>query len=90
MQLYQKQNTFYQLLVAFFKFTLNLEYFEKKDYNHRSSIFEIMGSENVVRWMSKSPVSEEPSKGNMEDVRKHSRNLHNRVFIWLIDPCEVN
>ena len=49
MQLSQKQKTFPEFLPAFLKTRLNFEYFEKKDHPRSFCIFEITGSENVVR-----------------------------------------
>ena len=52
-QLSQKQKIFSQFFSTFLKFSLNLEYFEKKDDPHRFCISEITLSENVIRQMSK-------------------------------------
>ena len=41
----QKLNTYSQFFIAFLKFTLNLEYFEKKDQSHSLSITEIINCE---------------------------------------------
>ena len=49
MQLSQKQKTFSQFLVAFFKSRLNLERFEIKDDSHRFCISKITDSVNEVR-----------------------------------------
>ena len=43
--LYQKQKTFFQFFSAFFKSTLNFEYFKKKDDPHSRCISEITASE---------------------------------------------
>ena len=49
MQLSQKQKTFSELLAAFLKSRLNLEYFKKRDDPHRFCFSKITDSENVVR-----------------------------------------
>ena len=41
MQISRKLETFSQFFIAFLKYTLNLEYFEKKDQSHSLSITEI-------------------------------------------------
>ena len=38
----------------------------------------------------KSPVSEDPFKGNMVNGPKHLFNLHDRTFTIFIDHCEDN
>ena len=40
-----KLKTCSQFLIAFLKYTLNLEYFEKKDHSHSLSIKEIINCE---------------------------------------------
>ena len=49
MQLSPKKKFFSPFFAAFFKFRLNLEYFETKYDPHRFSFSEITASENVVR-----------------------------------------
>ena len=48
MQLSQKQKTFPQFFLAFFKYGGNFERLEKKDESYRFLISEIPDSENVV------------------------------------------
>ena len=45
MQISPKPKTFSQFFIASMKFTLNSEYFEKKDQSHRLSITEIIDCE---------------------------------------------
>ena len=45
MQISQERKTFSGFFIAFLKFTLNLEYFEKKDQSHSLSVTEIINSE---------------------------------------------
>ena len=45
MQLSENQETFYEFFFAFFKSTLNLEHFPKKENPHSSFISEITDSE---------------------------------------------
>ena len=49
MQLSQKQKTFYDFFVAFFKSSLNFQQFFKKDDPRSFWIFEITDFENVFR-----------------------------------------
>ena len=49
MQLSQKERTFSQILIAFWKSRLNFKHFEKRDDSHAFCILEITDSENVVR-----------------------------------------
>ena len=49
MQLYQKEESFSQFFLIFFKSTLNFKHFEKKDDPQRFYVFEIMDSVTVVR-----------------------------------------
>ena len=45
MQILWKLKTFSEFVIAFLKYTLNLEYFEKKDQSHSLSITEIINFE---------------------------------------------
>ena len=45
MLLYRKQKTFFQFFSSFFKSSLNLEHFQKKDDPHSSCISEIRTSQ---------------------------------------------
>ena len=49
MQLSQKERTFSQFLIAFWKSRLNFKHFQKKYDSHAFCILEITDSENVVR-----------------------------------------
>ena len=44
-QISKERKSFSGFFIAFLKFTLNLEYFEKKDQSHSFSITEIINSE---------------------------------------------
>ena len=71
MQLSQKDETFCQFFIAFLKYRSNFEHFDKQDDADRFCNFEIRDSENVLRNMSKGPISENPSTSNMVNVLKH-------------------
>ena len=71
MQLSQKDETFCQFFIAFLKYRPNFEHFDKQDDADRFCNFEIRDSENVLRNMSKGPISENPSTSNMVNVLKH-------------------
>ena len=60
MQLCQKQKFFAQFFAAFLKCKIIFEYFEKNDEPHRFCISVITDSENVVRYMPKTPLFREP------------------------------
>ena len=45
MELSQKRKIFSEFVLAFSKFRLKFEYFQKKDERHRWSVFELMDSE---------------------------------------------
>ena len=49
MQISQKQKNFSELLAAFMKFRLNVEFFGKKDDPNSFCISKLTDSENVVR-----------------------------------------
>ena len=49
MPLSQKQKCFSPVLAAPWKYSLNVEHFEKKDDRHRFCISEIKDSQNVAR-----------------------------------------
>ena len=46
--------------------------------------------ENVVRYMSKSPVSKDPSTGNMVNGLKHCCDLENSTVTIFTDDLEAN
>ena len=71
MQLSQKDETFCQFFIAFLKYRSNFAHFDKQDDPDRFCNFEIRDSENVLRNMSKGPISENPSTSNMVNVPKH-------------------
>ena len=60
MQLFQKQKVFAQFFAAFLKCKINFEYFETNDEVHRFCISVITDSENVIRYMPKTPLFREP------------------------------
>ena len=45
---------------------------------------------NVVRYMSKNPVSEDPFTSNMVNALKHCWNLIQSTFAWFIHHSEGN
>ena len=56
----QKQNNFSAIFIAFIKPTLNLEHFDQKCESYSFSISEIIDSEEVVTWTSKTPCFRTP------------------------------
>ena len=71
MQFSQKQKPFSEFLAAFLKSRLNFKYFEKK-MTLLAFIFRTLRTPKTrLDKCLKSPVSEDPSRSNMADVRKH-------------------
>ena len=71
MQLSQKQETFSQFFCRFLESSLNFEHFQKK-MTLIGQIFPKLGTpKNMVRSISKSPVSRDPSETNMVNGQKH-------------------
>ena len=90
MQLSQKQKPFSEFLAAFLKSRLNFKYFEKK-MTLLTFIFRTWRTPKTrLDKCLKSPASEDPSRSNMADVRKHCWNMHHTTFIIFIDHCQVN
>ena len=86
----QKQKSFSQFLGAFSKCKLNFKYFEK-NITLRYFVFSKLRTPKT--WSDKclkSLVSEDLSRSNMVNVPKHCWNLHNSIFIKIIDNCQVN
>ena len=82
MQFSPKQKAFSQCFAAFLKITLNFKHFEWKYDSHRFCVFEIMDSENVVRWMTKKshfrePFDKQHGKGAQALFKSESHHLYN-------------
>ena len=90
MQLSQKQKTFSRFFSAFLKSTLNFKHFEKKMTRIAFVFRKLRTPKTKLDKCLKSKVSEDPSTSNMADVPKHCWNLHHSIFLWFIDPCQVN
>ena len=89
-QLSQKQKTFSEFLCAFLKSLLNFKYFEKK-MTPRDFVFPKLRTPKT--WSDKclkSPVSQDPSTSNMENVPKDCWNMDDSTFIKFIYHCQVN
>ena len=89
-QLSQKQNTFSELLAAFLKYSLTFEDFESSMTLIAFVFRKLPTTKSKLDKCLKSLVSEVPSTSNMADVPKHYWNLHYSIFMWFIDPCQVN
>ena len=90
MQLCKKQKIFSEVFYALLQFTLNFEYFEKKDDPHSLCILDITDCEDGLRQMCKSLFSEDPSTGDIVNEHKHCRNMKVLTFGILNDCCEGN
>ena len=90
MQLSQKQKTFSRFFSAFLKSKLNFKHFEKKMTRIAFVFRKLRTPKTKLDKCLKSKVSEDPSTSNMADVPKHCWNLHHSIFLWFIDPCQVN
>ena len=48
----------------------------------------LVNTDNLLDNCLKSPISEDPSKGNMGNGSKHARNLKESNFTIFIENCE--
>ena len=85
MHLSQKQKTLSEFFAAFLKSNWNFERFEQKNYLYRFLIFEVMDSENVVRYISirscfRGPI--EKQHGKRAQARFKSTSLHLCHIHW--------
>ena len=90
MQLSEKQKTFSRFLAAFLKSRLNFKDFETK---MTLIVFVFLKLWTPKTWLDKclkSPVLEDPSTSNMEDLPKHFWNLHQSTLTIFIDNCQVS
>ena len=88
MQLSQKRKTFSEFLATFFKSTLNFECFEKKMTLIAFVFRKLRTPKTRLDKFLKSPAAEDPTRSNMAHVRKHSGNLHHRIFNIFVDNCQ--
>ena len=90
MQLSEKQKTFSRFLAAFLKSRLNFKHFETK---MTLIVFVFLKLWTPKTWLDKclkSPVLEDPSTSNMEDLPKHFWNLHQSTLTIFLDNCQVS
>ena len=90
MQLSQKHDTFSRFFAEFFKSRITFKYFEKKDHLIDFIFPNLRPPKTWSDKCLKSPVSEDHSTGNMVNVPNHYWNLHDNIFIILVDHCQVN
>ena len=81
MHLSQKQKTLSEFFAAFLKSNWNFERFEKKNDLHRFFFFEVMDSENVVRYMSikscfRGPIEKQHGKRAQARFKSASLQLY--------------
>ena len=67
-----------------------LNIFKKKMSVIADVFLNLLILKNLVRWMSKRPVSEHPSTANMVNGAKHFWNLNDSTFTIFIDRGEDN
>ena len=90
MQLSDKQNSFYHSFAAFLRSRINFKYSEKR-MTHIDFVFPKLWTAKT--WSDKclkSPVSEDPSTSNKVNLPNQCWNLHDSIFIKIIDHCQVN
>ena len=90
MQLSQKQKTFSRFFSAFLKSKLNFKHFEKKMTRIAFVFRKLRTPKTKLDKCLKSLVSEDRSTRKIADVPKHCWNLHHSIFMWFIDPCQIN
>ena len=90
MQLSQKENTFSQFLSEFFKSGFNSKHFGRKVTLIAFLFRNLRTPKKKIDKCLKSLVSEIPCTSNMADVPKHSLNLIHSIFMWFINPCQLN
>ena len=90
MQLSQKQKTFLQALVDFWKFILNFKSFEKKLTLTDIVFSKLRTPKTESDKFLKSAVSEDPWTSNMVNVPKYCWNLRHSTFKIFTDYCQVN
>ena len=89
-QLSRKQKTFSQFLAAFLKSKLNFKYSQKKMTLIAFVLWKLRTPKPLSDKCLKRPVSEDRSTSKIVDVPKHCWNLHHSIFMWFIDPCQIN
>ena len=90
MQLSQKQKVFLNFFLPFWNLS-NISNILKQKMTLIPFLFPNLRTPKT--WLDqylKSPVSEELSTSNIVHVPKHYWNLHHRIFIIFIGPCQVN
>ena len=90
MHLSKKQNIFSWFFSLFFECALNFEHFQKKMTLIAYVFLKLPTTKQVLRWMSKGLVWEDPSTGDMQNGLKHWFNLNRSAFIILSDHCKGN
>ena len=79
MQLSKKEKALCVCVSPLWKYRSNFNYFKNNDDPHRLCNYQLRKTW-LLKWL-KSPVSEDPSTGNMLNGPKHCWNLNNSTFI---------
>ena len=88
MQLSQKQNSFPEFSLTFWKFILNFESFEKKKMALINFVFSKLRTPKTESDKClKIAASEDPSTSNMVNLPKHAWNLRHSTFMIFIEYC---
>ena len=91
MQLYRKPKNFSEVFFSIFKIYIKFAKFSKKRWP--SSLMYFRNYELRKAWLDnclKSPLSQDPSTGNMVNRTKHCWNLSDKNFTIFFDNCESN
>ena len=90
MNLSHKQKNFSEHTCKFLKFTLNFEHFQNKITPIAYIFPKLRTPKDGLDKCLKSPVSEDLSRGNIVNGRKHCLNLNDSTLTILIAHCEDN
>ena len=90
MNLSEKQKTFSEHTCKFLKFTLNFEHFQNKITPIAYIFPKLRTPKDGLDKCLKSPVSEDLSRGDIVNGRKHCLNLNDSTLTILIAHCEDN
>ena len=86
----RKTKTFSNFFPTFLKCRPNFKHFKKKLTLIAFVFPNLRTPKTRLYKYIKGPVSEDLSTSNMAHVPKHCWNLHHRIFMIFLDPCQVN
>ena len=89
-KLSRKQKFFSKFFAVFLKSCLILDHFEKNMTLIAFVFRKLPSPKMLLDKCLKSPISDDRSRSNMENVPKDNWNLHHSAFIRFIDHCQGN